>query len=148
MGAAPLTVVGWDTPPFYDNQHHRLSWAIRGQSEGQFVVNYNSRLLGRTGVMSANLIADPAELAKAMTQYNQLLSGYTFVQGQTYAEFKSGDKLATYGLTALVAGGAAVAAVKSGLLAKLIKPLILGFVVIGGAIGTFFKKLFGRSTQE
>jgi len=50
----------------------------------------------------------------------------------------------------LVAGGAAVAAAKTGLLAKLGvlfakggKAIILGIVVFFGAIGSFLKKLLG-----
>jgi len=53
--------------------------------------------------------------------------------------------VAGYGLTALVAGGAAGIAAKSGLLAKLGKGIV--YLVVGAVagIGAIFKKLFGRS---
>ncbi len=147
MGVPPLTIVGWETPPFYDTKTNRLSWAIRGQSEGQFVINYNTRLLGRGGVMSANLIVDPKDLPRTLPIYNELLTGYSYVPGQTYAEFRSGDKVAQYGLAALVAGGALAAAAKTGVLGKLLKPLLIGGALLIGVLAKFWKTLFGRKTQ-
>ena len=54
-------------------------------------------------------------------------------------EYRKGDKLAEYGLTGLIAGGAIAVAAKSGLLAKLWKLVLLGVAAVVG----FFKKLFG-----
>jgi len=45
-----------------------------------------------------------------------MIGGFSYSSGYKYAEWRSGDKVAAYGLTALVAGGAGVALVKSGLL--------------------------------
>ena len=149
MGAPPLTVVGWEQPPNYDVQHNRLVWAIRGQSEGEMVINFNSRLLGREGVMSANLVVEPAGLEGAKAKYNQLLGDFSFAAGKKYAEFVPGrDKVAEYGLAALVLGGSAAVAAKSGLLGKLLKPIIAGVVLVFGAIGGFFKKLFGKRASS
>ena len=78
-------------------------------------VNYTSRLLGRSGVMSAVLVSSPQTLAEDMQAFNRALAGYDFVAGEKYAEFKSGDRIAEYGLGALVLGGAAAAAAKAGL---------------------------------
>ena len=58
MGAAPLHITGWEIPPRYNEQTHNLEWAIRGESEGSPVINYNTRLLGRKGVMEVNLVID------------------------------------------------------------------------------------------
>jgi uncharacterized membrane-anchored protein len=147
MGVSELTVVGWDQPPFYDPQTNRLTWAVRGRAEDGDVINYNSRLLGREGVMSANLICSPEDLASAKGKYQSLLNGYKFNPGKTYAEFRPGDKVAEYGLAALIAGGGVAVAAKTGLLGKLIKPIIAGVVVVFGAISAFFKKLFGRKSS-
>jgi uncharacterized membrane-anchored protein len=65
-GWATLSVVGWERQPFYDPASHNLVWAIRGSSieEGKpsYSVNYNTRLLTRRGVLSANLVVDPEKL--------------------------------------------------------------------------------------
>jgi uncharacterized membrane-anchored protein len=48
------------------------------------------------------------------------LTSYSFQTGQTYAEYRSGDKVAKFGLAALVVGGAAVGAAKLNLLTGLL----------------------------
>src|ERR1051325_1427017 len=59
MGSAPMTIIGWEVSPKYNEQTHNLEWAIRAESEGRPVVNYNTRLLGREGVMEAALVIKP-----------------------------------------------------------------------------------------
>jgi uncharacterized membrane-anchored protein len=72
-----------------------------------------------------------------------------FDSGHTYADYKPGsDKMAAYGLAALVGGGLAA---KAGLFAK-IGVLLLAmkkFVVLGLiAIGAFLKKFFGGGKDK
>lgn len=143
QGWDTLEVLGWETPPAYNPQTHNLEWATRLRSgKGDLVVNHNIRLLGREGVMSAVLVADPNELTEAAVVTRQLLvSGYNFNKGKTYAEFKKGDKIAEYGLMGLIAGGAGVVAVKSGLLAKFWKLILIPIA----AVGAWLKKLFKRN---
>jgi uncharacterized membrane-anchored protein len=138
-----LEIVGWETPPAYNPTTHNLEWATRAKSgKGDMVINHNIRLLGREGVMSAILVADPEQIAASATVTRQLLTaGYEFKKGKTYAEFKKGDKIAEYGLMGLMAAGAGVVAVKSGLLAKFWKVLIIPIV----AVGAWLKKLFKRT---
>jgi hypothetical protein len=54
-GWPALTILGWEQPPHYDESTHNLEWAVRLQSDGAPVVNYNTRLLGRGGVMEVRL---------------------------------------------------------------------------------------------
>ena len=63
MGNAPLLIVGWEQPPKYNDQTHNLEWAIRATSEGRAILNYNTRLLGRKGVMEVVLICKPEEFS-------------------------------------------------------------------------------------
>ena len=145
LGMSSIFTDGWHVPPHYDSSTKRLEWGLRLRDEkGRTNVNYTSRLLGRTGVMSAVLVTSPQTLNEDMKVFNGALGGFEFVAGEKYAEFKSGDKIAEYGLAALVVGGAAAAAAKSGLLKSLGKFL---WVIIGGAIAggwAFLKRLFGR----
>jgi uncharacterized membrane-anchored protein len=55
-----------------------------------------------------------------------------------------GDKLAGYGLAALVAGGAGAAAVKSGLLQKFWKLLVFVVLAVVGALRKLLASLFGK----
>lgn len=150
-GNAPLEVVGWEQPPKYDEKTHNLEWCIRGTSEDRAIVNYNTRLLGRKGVMEAVLIVDPEKLPETMPAFRDVLANYSFQTGQTYAEYHSGDKVAKYGLAALVLGGATVGAAKLGLFTGLLvllkkgfKLIVLAVVAIIASLKKVFAKIFGR----
>lgn len=149
-----LHVVGWAEPPHYDQASHNLSWAIRGRSDdGHEVINYNIRLLGREGVMSVTLVDDPAGIEAAKPRLDAIVHAFSFKQGKTYAEWVPGDKVATYGLTALVAAGAGAAAVKTGLLAtlggvlvKAWKAIAVGAVALLAGLARAVKSIFSRKT--
>ena len=148
QGFSPLHVVGWSEAPRYDTLTNNLVWAVTGKSEdGDLSVNYNVRLLGRQGYMSATLVTDPSTLGADKIEVEQMLGGYQFKQGKSYAEFRDGDKLAGYGLTALIAGGAGAAAVKLGLfkvLAKAWKLVVVGFLAVIAVLKRIVGGLFGR----
>ena len=117
-GWAPIHVVGWHTPPFYSRETQTLEWCIKAESQGHAIVNYNTRILGRQGVMSANLLVDPDKLQATLPEIKKVLSGFHYVEGRRYSQHGPGDKVAKYGLAALVVGGAGVAP-KAGILAKI-----------------------------
>jgi uncharacterized membrane-anchored protein len=147
-GHPGLHVTGWYEEPHYDARTHNLVWALRAKDDGGGeVVNYNVRLLGREGYMSVTLVDEPAKLAVSKPQVERLLSSFEYKRGKTYAEWVPGDKVAEYGLVALVAGGAGAAAAKAGLFAALFKLLAKGgkaIVLLLVAIGAGIKKLFTR----
>ena len=151
-GWPAMKVVGWQQEPAYNESTHNLEWAVIGESEGERVINYNTRILGRRGVMEVKLIVSSAEIEANLAAYKELLGTFDYKAGDRYAEYKQGDKLAKYGLTALVAGGAVAIAAKTGLLTAILlffkkawKLLIIGLV----AIGSFIKRLiFGRGDRQ
>ncbi|MEO8005033.1 MAG: DUF2167 domain-containing protein [Betaproteobacteria bacterium] len=133
LGLSKIYTDGWEVPPHYDSQTKRLEWGTRLRNDqGRTNVNYTSRLLGRTGVMSATLVTGKSTLATDTAAFNSALQQYSFVAGEQYSEFKQGDKLAAYGLGALVLGGAAAVAAKKGL-----------FTIIGGFLVAFWKIIAG-----
>jgi uncharacterized membrane-anchored protein len=146
LGMPGLHTAGWHVPPHYDAGTKRLEWGLRLRGDdGHITVNYTIRMLGRHGVMHAVLVSDPEDLEKNIVTFKGALGGYGFVPGERYAEFKSGDRIAEYGLAALVLGGAAVVATKSGFGKAIGKFLILGLIALGGGIVAFFRKTFKRS---
>ena len=140
-GWPPLTLEGWHQPPFYNAATHNLTWSTRLDSTGEKVINHSIRLLGRTGLMSAQLVADPGTVDVSIAEFDQVLTSYSFNEGYKYAEFRAGDKLAAYGLTALIAGGAGAAAVKTGLFKKIWKLIVFGLVALVAAVKKFFSGL-------
>ena len=140
-GLPAMTNLRWVTEPHYDEATHNLEWTIRGDDDagGEFV-NHNTRLLGRKGIMVVTVVADPENISGVLPEFRKSLADFTFKTGNTYAEFRQGDKLAGYGLTALVAGGAAAVAVKTGLFKYLGKFII--FIFAG--LAAFFKKIWAK----
>jgi uncharacterized membrane-anchored protein len=96
-GWKTMTVAGWAIPPRYNSQTHNLEWAVRFKSEeGHDVVNFNTKYLGRHGVMRVILVCDPLKLDSTITDFQNVMSKYEFVKGNSYAEFTQGDKVAKY----------------------------------------------------
>lgn len=145
QGWSELQVLGWEQTPRYDTRTNNLVWAIRGSGDGETVINYNTRLLGRSGVMAVNLIDSPQSYASVVPTVNMLLSGFQFKQGQRYAEWRKGDKVAAYGLTALITGTAAAVAAKSGLLAKMMKGVAVAAAAFLAWLGRVF---FGKDKSS
>jgi uncharacterized membrane-anchored protein len=151
-GWGAIEITGWHTPPFYNAKTNNLEWCIQGRSGDHTIVNYNTRILGRHGVMSANLLADPEKLNETLPVSKKLLAGFSFVEGKRYSQFLPGDKVAKYGLTALVVGGALGVAAKTGLLAKLMlslgklwKAIVLGLIGLAVALK---RLLFGHKSEK
>lgn len=151
-GNSPLIIEGWEQPPHYDEKTQNLEWSIRATSDGEPILNYNTRILGRKGVMEAVLIIEPDKLQATLPKFKELLADHKFQTGESYAEYRQGDKLAKYGLAALITGGAAVGAAKLGLFASLAvffkkawKLVVVAVVAVAGVFKKFFGRLFGKS---
>lgn len=152
-GWETIELDGWYLKPHYDSEKRLLEWAFLATQSGQNsqIVNYHTRVLGRTGVMNITLVASPENISKAIVDFKDKLDGFEFNAGEKYTEFKQGDKVAQYGLAALILGGAAAVATKKGFWAvlaglfagfwKLIFiPIILFFSKIKEIIVSIFKK--------
>jgi uncharacterized membrane-anchored protein len=145
LGMPPLYTVGWHVPPHYDLATKQLEWGMRLRTdENDAIVNYTIRLLGRRGVVHATLVSDPEHLDRDIADFKSALGGYAFVPGEKYAEFRAGDKVAEYGLAALVLGGGAAVAMKTGFGKALGKFVVAGVVGLGSAVAAFFRR-FKRS---
>ena len=133
-GATPIEVVGWAEKPAYDAGTHRLVWAMSLRDQGAAAdaeqsVNYNTYALGREGYLSLNLVTDLKDLPAHRAAAQQLLGAIRYNEGKRYADFDSRtDKVAEYGLAALVLG---VGAKKLGLFA--VAAAFLLTAVLGGA---------------
>jgi uncharacterized membrane-anchored protein len=148
-GYASVELVGWAAPPRYDKAVHKLYWAkqLKFSGGGEDTLNYNIRILGRRGVLVLNAVAAMSQLPEIETNAPKILAAIDFNPGNRYADFSeaSGDKVASYGIAALVAGGVAA---KLGLF-KGLWVLLLGakkFVIIGVvALGALLRKLLGKN---
>lgn len=148
-GWPTMTVLGWRYPPRYNQTEKRLEWAIDGEdSNNEEVINYNTRILGRSGVMAVQLVTQPSNLDTAVNQLNSTLDHFSFVPNEVYSAYRPGDKIAEYGLAGLITGGAVAVAAKTGILKWLFKFIWIGIIALLAAIKAFFgriKRLFVRS---
>lgn len=154
IGVAEIQVTRWVEKPAYDAQTHRLVWSAEAREKGgqdaDPTVNYNTYVLGREGYVSLNLITNSSTVATDKPSAHQLLAAVNFNDGKRYGDFNgSTDKVAAYGLAALIGG---LAVKKLGLLAglglffaKFAKLIVVGVAAAGGAIAKFFK---GRSASD
>lgn len=141
QGYATLELEGWALAPRYDRETKRLEWGtlLRTQ-DNEKVVNVSTRILGRSGFTSAVLVTSPETLDADLKDFKLALHDFDYVSGEKYSEWREGDKVAAYGLGALVLGGAAAAVSSKG-----------GFKVVGlailaavAAVWGGIKKLIGR----
>ena len=149
-GIPEMEIVGWVQPPTYDAAAQRLVWSLSSKDKGapdsaDKGVNYNTYALGREGYISLNLVTEMKTIEQEKAVAHALLASLNFNDGKRYADFNSPtDKVAEYGLAALIGG---VAAKKLGLLAvigvfllKFWKILLIGGVGIGALVAKFRKK--------
>jgi len=149
-GIPPIEIVGWIQPPRYDSVRHRLVWSAQIREKGKPStdkdgVNYNTYVLGRHGYISMNMVTDLASVNDNKPVAQALLDDVNFLKGKRYQDFDgSTDKVAAYGLAALVGG---IAAKKLGLLAmfgafflKAWKAIAVVVVAFGARFRKFFKR--------
>jgi uncharacterized membrane-anchored protein len=141
-GYDTLTLLAWAIPPRYDAETRRLEWGtrLRSDRDGTELVNVSTRLLGRSGYTSAVLVTTPATLEADLADFKKALKDFDYVSGEKYSEWREGDKVAAYGLGALVVGGAAAAASSKGGL----KAILLAVAAGAAAVWTGAKRLLAR----
>ena len=144
-GMTELNFDGWAIAPRYNAETKQLEWAQRLKSVDGVSVNYNTRVLGRRGVMRVILVCDPEQLTATLPSYSAMMSGFRFEEGEDYAAYRDGDKIAEFGLAALVVGGAGAVAAKTGLLSAALlffkkgaKVIVLGVLAALAGLKQFF----------
>ena len=97
--------------------------------------------------MSAILVSDAKSLTQDVDEFKRSLQGFEYVSGERYSEFKQGDKIAEYGLAALILGGAAAVATKKGFWAAIVaffaafwKLAVAAGVAILAWLGSLFRR--------
>jgi len=146
---AEMEVVGWVEQPRYEPASHQLVWSISSKDKGapdnaDQGINYNTYALGRDGYVSMNLVTAMNSVDAHKPVAKQLLAALEFNNGKRYGDFNSStDRVAEYGLAALVGG---LAAKKLGLLAvfaaffvKFAKALALAGAAVVAVVAKLWK---------
>jgi len=150
-GYGTVELVGWASDPYYDSESKKLHWAkeLKFGGEDANTLNYNIRVLGRKGYLNLNAISQMAVYDDVKADVPHVLNAVHFSEGNTYADFTPGvDKVAAYGIGALVAGKVLA---KAGILAKagLLLAKFWKFILIAVlGFGAFIKRMFSGSSNE
>jgi uncharacterized membrane-anchored protein len=88
--------------------------------------------------MTVDFVAGPERFQTQIVAFRQAMRGFAYTPGNDYLAFVRGDKVAAYGLSALVIGGTGAVLAEAGLF-KFLWKLIVAAVAGAGAL---LKKLF------
>ncbi|MFK7888252.1 MAG: DUF2167 domain-containing protein [Gammaproteobacteria bacterium] len=144
-GYGTVELLGWAESPYYSSTDKHMYWAKELVfNDEDKVLNYDIRTLGRKGVLSMTFIAATEQLSEINTARDEILAMAAFNDGFRYEDYNPDtDKLAAYGLGALVAGAVAK---KTGLLvAALVFLKKFGVFILVG-IAALFGKIKGMFT--
>lgn len=155
QGYPGSVTIGWAQKPTYDSASKTLIWArnIKFDKTDENTLNYDIRKLGRTGVLSMNMVDVMPRLDSVRVAAADLGKTVSFDRGQSYADYNSAtDHTADYGLAGLVAAGAGLlVAKKLGLIGLALLFLKKGFVVVAAAAAgawAWFKRKRGKGDVE
>ena len=147
-GDDPITLVGWASPPYYDQPQHKLHWAkeLKFGTAAVNTVNYDVRALGRNGVLELSFITDMDRLTAVKAAMPDVLAMASFDQGSRYEDFDSRiDSVAAYGIGDLIVG---VAAKKPGLLAPALGYLQKFWIITAAALVAGLGALWWKQTRR
>jgi uncharacterized membrane-anchored protein len=153
-GWPQIEVVGWVQEPTYFSNSHEMIWSVSSKEKNkeqteQSGINYNTLVLGREGYVSLNLVTSLKQVEELKSTSRELINRLKFIDGKRYADVDmETDKIATYGLAALVTG---VAAKKLGLFAIIAAFLakfgkVLAIALAGGGWAAF-KRFFSKKSE-
>ncbi len=146
-----LKIGGWLQKPRLNKDNNSVSWVFDVVDGEERYVNAISIKLGRKGYEKVTWVSSYDNYLKSMDLMVSLVNQQKFDKGSRYADFSIGDKIAAFGIASLVAITAGGNQKTQGILAGLIamgKKLLIPVLIALGAIGAFFRKLFGRKHSK
>jgi uncharacterized membrane-anchored protein len=146
-GFAAVHVKGWLQQPTLDRDSNTVRWAIAADDETP-IVNAVALRLGRRGFEKLTWVGDANSYAAQGGELDLILSAHAFDPGFRYADYVTGDKVAAYGVGALVATMVGAKLAKIGLFAGLLVLLkkfgVIAVVALGGLFAKFRRTIFGK----
>jgi uncharacterized membrane-anchored protein len=157
-GIDELYVDKWLRKPTYDAENHTVYWAMQiSESSGGKIVNSTAIKLGRHGYERLLLIINQNDYAASGQILAEGLKSFSFPEGGRYEDHAPGDKVAGYGVAALVGalvGAKALKIAAAGGLIAFFKPMIAFLAVLAGKAWALLllpfiwvKSLFKKQTR-
>jgi len=144
-GIPELFVDGWSQLPQYDRVRHRLVWGLDNHDVDGKVINFDTRLLSRSGYVAFGLIDSPDHIVAARQETLPILEAIRFKPGSRYEDHVGGDHDSGIGLRGLMLGGAGLmVAKKTGILVALLAFFKKAIIFIAAGLAGLFRWLFRR----
>ena len=150
-GRLATRVDGWVEPPVYDAAHTTLRYMYAlHHDNGVKWINAVALVLGRHGYEQFVLATDgknPEAERLALARY---IDDYTFDHGFRFSDYVQGDKVAGFGLAALVGAGGVAALAKIGVFTTILllaKKFILVILAAGAALIGGIRRLFPKPAK-
>lgn len=106
VSAGQIISAEWEMQPRYDATAHSLEWAMRIQGHSGKDLNHAMVLFGRRGVLAITM-DQPYQASQSnpdLVPLDEVVKRITFKEGQRYADYQKGDKVASVGMAELVLG--------------------------------------------
>jgi uncharacterized membrane-anchored protein len=148
-GVAAIHVLDWVQKPAFDPTTKTVRWAISAKSDDSPapIVNSIAIKLGRHGYEKFTWVTAKETYVAKGGMLDQIVAAQSFNQGARYQDYVTGDKLAGYGIAALVGTVAGATLVKTGaLLAILLFMKKLWFLGVAGILAAW-RWIAGKTKQ-
>jgi len=152
-GIPAMHVRGWLSEPTYNTDANTVTWAIEFDDGDNVTVNATALKLSRYGYEELTWVGSGEQYKELGGLLDTALSDHAFNEGHRYADFEDGDKVAAYGLAALVAtvagaklGKGIIATILAFALVFLKKGWVIIVVALGG-VWAAIKRFFGGKSQ-
>jgi uncharacterized membrane-anchored protein len=106
QGLPAILAMDWEMKPAYNASEHTWEWALRSETQDEKVISHTVRLMGRRGVLDVTAVHSDKSL-QASIPLKELAQDVAFRQGESYASYQSGDKLAAAGAVELLVSDSA-----------------------------------------
>ena len=147
IGIGALHIDGWVQKPAFDATRKSVRWVTRAHDDRGPVINAVALQLGRHGYERFTLVSNGRDPKGDAAILGGAVNAYRFDPGSRFSDYVQGDKLAGYGVAALVgtAAGATIAkTVGFGAILLLIKKFFLVFIALGAAAFGWVRRFFTR----
>lgn len=142
-------LVDWAWNPTYDKQKKVLGWARHYRVDGEDVVNYDVRVLGKAGYVIIKAVGGPEDKDELLAANSDIVDCVKYDKGYTYADFNPDtDHVAEWTIGGLVAGKVLAKVGFWAILAKYAKLIFVAIIGFFALIGKRLARLFGHGNNE
>lgn len=143
-------LIGWAWEPNYDKNNKTLAWAKHFIIENDHeVINYDVRILGRSGYVIIRAVASPDDQQKLIANNDKIVSSIKYDAGYRYEDFNpETDHVAEWTIGGLIAGKVLAKAGVWAIIAKFGKVIAVAILAFIAAMRKRIAGFFNRRKRN